>query len=256
MHERLIIRTPEGVSFEHELASVATRAMAWLVDLFITSVLLVLVVLGTARLITSLGGLGTALTILLAFVVNWGYGAGLEWAFRGRTPGKMLLGLRVVDERGLPITFLQAAIRNLVRLVDLLPGLYGVGGVSVLLDAKARRLGDLAAGTLVVRERQAPRPASFLLPGERHNSLASDPAVQLSARRITPPEREIVLALSLRREQLPLAVRRELFEALADHLSRRLRVERPSFFSGEKFVVQIAALAVSSDPSDARPPSP
>jgi hypothetical protein len=128
--------------------------------------------------------------------------------------------------------------------VDFLPIVYGVGGTTALLDPKGRRLGDLAAGTVVVQERRAPRPASFLPPSERHNTFASDPAVLLAARRITPPEREILVALCLRREQLPISVRHELFEDLAAHLSDRLGLPRPPFFSAEKFAVQLAAIVL------------
>ena len=96
----------------------------------------------------------------------------------------------------------------------------------------------------MVVERKTARPSAVLPESERHNSFATDPAVGLAARRITPPEREVLIALSLRREELPLRVRHELFERLADHLSKRLGVERPSFFSPEKFVVQLAAIVL------------
>ena len=244
MREHLVIRTPENVAFEHELAAVGTRAMAWSIDILAIVGLILVVSLLVGNFLSGLGGLGLAIHFVLIFVIQWGYGAVLEWAFNGKTLGKAILGLRTVSDRGLRITFLEAAIRNLVRAVDFLPMLYAVGGVTALLDPRSRRLGDLAAGTVVVHERRTPRPASFLPSSERHNTFASDPAVLLAARRITPPEREVLIALCLRREQLPLGVRHELFDDLAAHLSARLGLERPSFFSPEKFAVQLAAIVL------------
>jgi uncharacterized RDD family membrane protein YckC len=244
MRELLVIRTPENVSFEHELAALGSRALAWLVDMMAIVALILGASMAVGNTLAQLGGLGAALQLVLVFVIQWGYGAVLEWALHGKTLGKAILGLRTVSERGLRITFLEAAIRNLVRTVDFLPLLYGVGGTAALLDPKGRRLGDLAAGTVVVQERRAPRPASFLPRAEKHNTFASDPAVLVAARRITPPEREVLVALCLRREQLPLSVRHALFEDLASHLSRRLGLARPAFFSAEKFVVQLAAVVL------------
>lgn len=242
MREHLVIRTPENVAFDHELAALGTRAMAWFLDVVAIGGLLLGMSVVVGQSLSTLGGLGMAIHSVLAFVIQWGYGATLEWALGGKTLGKAVFGLRTVSDRGLRITFLQAAIRNLVRAIDFLPVLYGVGGVTALLDPKGRRLGDLAAGTVVVHERRAPRPASFLPPSERHNTFASDPAVLLAARRITAPEREILIALCLRREQLPLSVRLELFEDLSAHLCARLGLTRPPFFSAEKLVVQLAAI--------------
>ncbi|MBX7195275.1 MAG: RDD family protein [Sandaracinaceae bacterium] len=244
MREHLVIRTPENVAFEHELAALGTRAMAWSIDVVAIVGLILLTSLAVGEGLSRLGGLGMAIHFILIFLIQWGYGAVLEWLLAGRTLGKLLLGLRTVSDRGLRITLLQSAIRNLVRTVDFLPVLYGVGGVAALLDPRCRRLGDLAAGTVVVHERRTPRPSSFLPVSERHNTFASDPAVLVAARRITPPEREILVALCLRRDQLPLGVRHELFEELADHLSQRLHLPRPSFFSAEKFAVQLAAVVL------------
>ena len=249
MRELFVIRTPENVAFEYELAGIGTRALAWTVDVCIIATLIVASSILLSFLSVASGALGQALQFVVLFVIQWWYGALSEWALRGRTLGKMALGLRVVGDRGLRITFLQAAIRNLVRTADFLPFLYAVGGTCALLDPYGRRLGDLAAGTLVIVERKTTRPSAVLPESERHNSFASDPAVGLAARRITPPEREVLIALSLRREELPLRVRHELFERLADHLSRRLGVERPSFFSPEKFVVQLAAIVLRQSES-------
>lgn len=244
MREVLVVRTPENVTFEHEIAALGSRATAWAIDIVVTLALAVLVSMALTPITSALGGLGLALQFVAVFLVQWGYGTVSEWAFGGKTAGKAVVGLRTVTDRGLRISFLQAATRNLVRSVDVLPGFYAVGGVSALFDPLGRRLGDLAAGTLVVRERRAPRPASFLPASDRRDASTLDPALVQSARRITPPERDVILALCLRREQLPLRVRHGLFEDLAAHLTKRLGVERPPHSSPERFVLALA-VAVS-----------
>ena len=95
-------------------------------------------------------GLGTALAILWTFIIQWGYFLVFEWLWQGQTPGKRLVGIRVIAWRGTAITFVQAAVRNLVRFADFLPVCNLVGFLVALTNREHRRLGDLAAGTLVV----------------------------------------------------------------------------------------------------------
>jgi uncharacterized RDD family membrane protein YckC len=245
MRDTLTVRTPENVSFEFELAGVASRALAWVVDVLVMAVLVTTAGCLASRLQMVAGGLASALFFVAVFVVQWWYSAVAEWWTGGRTVGKALVGLRTLDDRGLRPTFLQCVIRNLVRIVDLLPALYLAGGVSALLDRNGRRLGDLAAGTVVVRERKAPLPAQVVPPSQRYNAFIGDPLVTHAARRITPPEREAMIALSLRRESLPLAVRHELFGRLCAHLERRLGVPRPAYFSEEKYVLNLTAVVLA-----------
>lgn len=238
--------TPENVAFEFERAALPARALAWGIDV-LAMVGLAMIGLRLVSMLGAAGGFASAIGFVVIFAIQWGYFAISEWALAGQTLGKRIVGLRVLDARGLRIGLVQAVVRNLVRTVDFLPGFYLVGGTSALLDAQGRRLGDLAAGTIVVRERRAPAPASIVPASERHNSFLSDPAVALAARRITPPERDAMIALGLRRERLPIAVRHELFARLADHLEQRLGIARPSFFSPERYVLNLtAALLVAS----------
>ena len=164
----------------------------------------------------------------------------------GQTLGKKAIGLRTIQASGLRLTFMQAVIRNLVRIVDLLPALYLVGGVTALLDPHGRRLGDMAAGTLVVRERRAPMPSRIVPASERYNTFMSDPLVMHAAKRISAPERDAMIRLSMRREELPLAVRHSLFTRLSRHLEVRLGVPRPTYFSEEKYVLNLTATMLSS----------
>lgn len=253
MSSPYVIRTPENVTFEFELAGIASRALAWFIDVLVMFTLIA----GTSRLISSAlpfaGGLAQAVLFVVVFLVQWWYSALLEWLWRGQTVGKRIVGLRTLSEQGVHIDFVQAVVRNLVRVLDLLPALYFVGGLSALLDRRSRRLGDLAAGTIVVRERKTPAPSVVVPSADRYNSFIDDPAVALAVRRITAPEREAMVSLSLRREELPLGVRRELFARLAAHLETRLGIDRPSFFSEEKYVLNLTAIALGLGEAPSRP---
>jgi uncharacterized RDD family membrane protein YckC len=251
------IRTPENVLFEFELAGLASRALACCVDVAVMAALT-----GLAALVANLfgvvfAGLARALYVVLAFGVQWGYGAVLEWRMQGQTLGKRLLGLRVLSLHGTTITFGQAALRNLVRLVDILPACYLVGGVSAAIDRHGRRLGDLAAGTIVVRQRSSPRPSAVLASADRadrYNSQREEPLLARAAERITPPERDTMIGLAVRRESLPVTVRYALFSKLAGHLERRLGVTRPDHLSEERFVLNLTALTLQRKKPGAREP--
>jgi len=153
------VETPEHVVLEFELAGVGSRAAAALLDLliiFATLFLVYLALIPFARLLDSLGHAGWALAvrIVVIFLVIWGYFVFFEGLSGGRTPGKRKVGIRVVMDSGHPITFAAAAIRNLVRLADLQPGAtYLLGFIFVLFRRDHKRLGDMAAGTIVVRDR-------------------------------------------------------------------------------------------------------
>lgn len=242
------IRTPENVVFAFALAGVGARALAWLIDLAVMAVLWAIAAGLAGGLGMWLGGLAAALYFVLAFVVQWGYGTLAEWRWAGQTVGKRIVGLRVLSLAGMRITFLQSVVRNLIRVVDLLPALYLAGGVTALFDRHGRRLGDLAAGTVVVRERRAPRPGA-VVPSEDHaTAFARESAWMHAIARITPPERDAMFALCARRETLPLSVRHGLFSRLARHLESRLGVARPAHASDEKFVLQLTGLALGAAP--------
>ncbi|MCA9577797.1 MAG: RDD family protein [Polyangiales bacterium] len=245
IHETVSVTTPENVTFQFELAGPSTRAAAWLVDLVAMSVLLSVVGIAVSFGGPALGAVAGVIMLVTSFVVLWWYGALLEWWLRGQTLGKRLFGLRVLQLSGLRITFPQAVIRNLVRMVDLLPVAYLVGGAAMVLDRHGRRLGDLAAGTIVVRERTLPAPATVVPPALRYNTFMDDPNVRHAVRRVTAPERDAMVALGMRRDTLPLHVRHDLFEQLATHLEVRLGLPRPPQLSAERYVLNIAALVLS-----------
>jgi uncharacterized RDD family membrane protein YckC len=149
--------TPERIVFEHPLAGPFHRFCAYLID-FALWILLVIVAT-IVSLLLSLGSIsGLGLAFVAYFVLTWGYGAACEGFFNGQTLGKRMLGIRVVSDRGVPITGAQAVLRNLVGALDgLLPFFFLLGLTSLMLTRRFQRLGDLAAGTMVViEERRRP----------------------------------------------------------------------------------------------------
>lgn len=168
------VETPEGVTLPLRPAGVVPRAAAWFIDAFVR-----LCMFGAmSALLGVLGVAGEGIALLDLFLIYWFYMVLFEGLNQGRTPGKMVLGLRVVNANGLPVAWVPSVVRNLLRTVDMLPILYGFGLSAMLLDREFRRLGDRVAGTLVVHERaplrgrfpkdvQAVRPPGLLSTAEQ-----------------------------------------------------------------------------------------
>ncbi len=140
------IATPEGVELKLPVAGLAARSLAWLIDAMIK---LIVASFGSTAFLV-FGGAGVGLMLLLAFTLLWLYNVLFEVFLNGATPGKKALGVRVVNLNGTPVGWSGSTIRNLLRFIDLLPGTYLLGLLSVSLSARFQRLGDLAAGTIVV----------------------------------------------------------------------------------------------------------
>jgi uncharacterized RDD family membrane protein YckC/regulator of sirC expression with transglutaminase-like and TPR domain len=160
----LSIDTPENVVFDYSVAGIGSRFLAALVDSLIIVLLQIVTLLTLAFLmVTVLGQIDLdrsslpawlfAVLGLIAFALFWGYYIFFEVLWNGQSPGKRWVGLRVIRTDGTPITFTESVIRNLVRLIDFMPAYYGIGVVTMFINAQSRRLGDLAAGTLVVYDR-------------------------------------------------------------------------------------------------------
>lgn len=139
------VETPEGVELGLRVAGPAPRALAWLLDLTLRSI----VYFAASIPLQLLGGLGLGLFSLLVFAGEWVYPVLFEALWSGQTPGKRLLGLQVLHDDGTPVSISAALVRNLVRWADFLPAMYGIGLTSVLLSRDFKRLGDHAAGTVV-----------------------------------------------------------------------------------------------------------
>lgn len=193
--------TPEGILLQLRLAGAVARACAWAIDALIKGGVYLVVSLLTMFF----GGVGMALMLIGFFLLEWFYPVLFEVA-AGATPGKKAMGLVVVHDNGTPISLPASLLRNLLRVADFLPFLYGIGLVSMLANRRFQRLGDMVAGTLVVyREREladiaipevAPKPPPQQLSVEELRSLISfaERSARLSAeRRIELAERLHVL---------------------------------------------------------------
>jgi uncharacterized RDD family membrane protein YckC len=144
--------TPEGIVLELHPAGLPARFYAFILDWLIRLV----IVYGFAIVARFLGGIGLAFLIVLFFLLEWFYPVAFELGRSGATPGKKTFGLKVVMDNGLPITPAASFTRNLLRVADFLPFAYGFAIVSMLLRKDCKRLGDIAAATLVVHQPQAP----------------------------------------------------------------------------------------------------
>jgi uncharacterized RDD family membrane protein YckC len=259
----LIVATPERVSFEFQIAGLGTRAIAQILDLLLVAVVEVAVLFFGfgAGTVANSGTVAGLLIIVLSFINVFGYFWVSEALWSGQTLGKKAFRLRAVGDRGEPLTFMQAGIRNIVRIIDFLPYGYGVGMIVLFANGKGKRLGDLAAGTLVVKDSdhvrlwqlaggrrpaaplsppppsgppdgagQNPPPPPPPPPGARVNFPPSPylpaSAAELTLRRLDPEFRRFVTSYARRRPQLTL----ELRVQLAGTVERSLHAAAPEVF--------------------------
>jgi uncharacterized RDD family membrane protein YckC len=211
--DRLTIDTPEGVPLELTLAGVGSRFASALLDYILQIIILVALalVLGYGAGLSPGGSaLSSAAWIVGFFLVFWGYDVAFEVLNSGRTPGKAANGLRVVLESGAPVTFVPSAIRNVIRIIDLIPGNYLVGVTSILVTKKNQRIGDLAGGTLVIRESRK------LPPEVQLRTSVQAPAWDTSA--VNQQELDAVAAFLARRHELANGARIEIAAELAGRL--------------------------------------
>jgi uncharacterized RDD family membrane protein YckC len=230
--ERYVL-TPEHVEVRLVPAGPGSRFLALIVDS--TLAMAVSSVLYWLLVPTLSGGVGYAVWATASFVLIWGYHVYFETARRGQSPGKALLGLRVVDGRGLPLALEQSFVRNVLRVLDLLPLFYGLGAAAIAIDRHRRRLGDLAADTMVVRESRTFAEAATLARAPQFNSLRTPRVIRAIRHRIGLEERELLLTLSLRAASLTPKARFDLFEDVAAHYRRKLELPELGI-SGENLV--------------------
>jgi len=159
--DQLKIDTPEQIALELPLAGIGSRFLAMAIDTLIQTVLYLLTAIififtlpvGSSVLMFLPRLIGPAMAVFILFAIYWGYFAIFETIWKGQTPGKRYAGIRVIKESGRPIDAFEAIGRNLMRAVDGLPGVYGVGLVCMMCNRQSRRLGDFVAGTVVVHEK-------------------------------------------------------------------------------------------------------
>jgi uncharacterized RDD family membrane protein YckC len=218
------IETPEHVMFSCNVAGPARRALAYLIDLLVRGV--ILAVIAFALSLASLGsreisGWKLGAFLLLMFALEWGYFVACESFMNGRSVGKRALGLRVVTQGGLPVSFGSSVLRNLLRAADFLPTGYAIGLLTISLDPRFRRLGDWAADTMVIiEERPRLRDPIRLDPPPRAGELE-----QLPTRLDLPGPVLEALELFLRRvPELQRLREDELASMLAPIYAERLKL--------------------------------
>lgn len=243
MSRTITVVTPENIQVTYRVAGIASRFMATLVDIFI-QILMILLVLMVVRITASVGSFGgfSASSIvsgvgivLITFVIPLVYSIVFEMLWAGRTPGKRLFGLRVVREGGYPINLLSSIIRNILRLIDfgILPlatplVLFGLPGlVCIFFSPAYKRIGDYAAGTLVIVE------AGVTPFSERRGAdvvSASVRALMPAVRnldRLTAEEYRIIRRFTARRAELEVVVQAAIGERIAGPLLQKLEIDVP-----------------------------
>ncbi|MBZ5562897.1 MAG: RDD family protein, partial [Acidobacteriia bacterium] len=173
--------------------------------------------------------------VFILFLLQFGYYAGFEAWWNGQTPGKRRQHLRVIKDTGRPITVYESVARNLLRVVDSIPGFYGVGIVSMLLSAQNKRLGDYVAGTVVVHEKPFADQAKV-----SWNFASSGAASALDLSRLSPEEFQLMETFLLRREQLARDVRASMARQIALRVGEKLKIPAEDRQNPEALIEKLA----------------
>ena len=206
--ENLSIDTPEQTVLEYPIAGLGSRFLGVLTDTAITVLFMIVVFILAAVLadrLTFVSKLAPqwilALITFVMFLLNWGYYAIFETLWNGQTPGKRIAKIRVIKDDGRPIGAYEAIIRNLLRVIDFIPGMYGVGLLTIFMNRQAKRVGDFVAGTVVVHE----RTMEGVRPYEQGAIDATIPPLDVS--QVTLEEVQLIESFLNRREAMEPGVR-------------------------------------------------
>jgi uncharacterized RDD family membrane protein YckC len=228
LDHRIEISTPERVTVAYELAGVGSRMLAQAIDALVVSGILIGLFVAAGAIP---GPIALALAIGGATLTPVGYFVLLEWLRHGSTPGKAALRLRVICATGEPVGLQESAVRNLVRIADFLPGAYVLGGICAMASRDGRRLGDMAAGTIVVRLSEGDGAARFA------GTFAD--AVAASARDPIPAD---LMAVAVAYRRRAAQIDPEPRAALAARICERIEPfwPRPEGMGEEEYVVRAA----------------
>jgi uncharacterized RDD family membrane protein YckC len=230
--EKIHIDTPENVIFGYNVAGMGSRFLAGLIDMLLIMLLMAAANIALYMIIRSLdvsawGLMGNwlwAIFGLLTFLIFWGYYIFFEMVWNGQSPGKRKLGLRVIRADGSPVSFTESLVRNFIRLIDFLPAYYGIGVMTMFINKQTRRLGDLAAGTLVVHDRTVTLDSLGRATNWELESWTSFPrpaaAGQYPVERLTLQDLQLVESFLLRRKQLAnrAALASQIYQTMCDHM--------------------------------------
>jgi uncharacterized RDD family membrane protein YckC len=243
LRDKLTIDTPEQIALEYHLAGIGSRFLALAFDTLLQFIVYFVIFLLLAFLLPDLGKYWaaagvwtTAAFILVSFVVYWGYFAIFEALWNGQTPGKRHAGIRVIKESGRAITAFEAIGRNLVRIIDQIPGMYAVGIITMFLNQKNKRLGDFVAGTVVVHE----QPQDEVQPLWSVQPLQQGWLAAHQLSHLGPAELELIETFLHRRIDLAPEVRAATAQRIADHIAGKLQLNGQQRPSNEDFLEVVA----------------
>ncbi|MCJ8006437.1 RDD family protein [Lederbergia wuyishanensis] len=236
--DRIDIKTPEYVSLQFQIAGLGSRTSAFIIDQLILmafniAILIIFLIISFGQpdflVFLDLHSYLIAIIIIGLFFINWGYFFAFEYFSGGRTPGKRMMGIRVIQENGHSITLLSSFIRNLLRIIDSLPSGYFLGILMIFFHSKHKRIGDLVAGTIVVHERKTNRK-NKLSPIEKEiqarglskNDLVVD---EWALKSINKQDWKLIQIYSNRFLQLPLKEREVMTKKIAEILFPKLGLD-------------------------------
>jgi uncharacterized RDD family membrane protein YckC len=221
--QNMTVLTRDGIRFSMTLAGPFRRFLGWLIDVAAIMAISSILELIPLLLVPVSADIGLALRTVVLFSVSQGYRIALEWWFSGKTLGKQVLGMRVMDAELTGLTFYQVVVRNLARFVDSLPVLYGLGGLVCFFHPQHQRLGDIAGQTVVVYSPETRQPDVSRMMEDWHNSFADHPHLEARLRKKTEPEEgRLAVQALLRRDQLDPDERVKLFERLEDYFQEKV----------------------------------
>jgi uncharacterized RDD family membrane protein YckC len=230
------VETPEQVPLQFALAGIGSRFLALALDMLIQfgagiALLIVLAVLSVWK-----AGAQWFIAILLAgfFVLQFGYFIFFEILWNGQTPGKRQAGLRVIKDSGRPLTPFETVGRNLLRIVDQLPGLYAVGLISIAFSKRNQRLGDLLAGAIVVREGKAGELPTVFGPA------AVTATAAIGGKLLPAEELALVESFLARREQLDPGTRQRVADQIIARIAPKLGLDEQQRFMAETTLERVA----------------
>ena len=266
--DQLTIDTPEQVAIRFPIAGIGSRFLALLADSVVQGIAYAILFFIFFLILTSAPRLAgiivdragekwlIAAILLVVFLLRWGYYTVFEAFWNGQTPGKKLCKLRVIRDSGRQITFFESMTRNLIRAVDSLPGFYAIGIVTMLCNRRSKRLGDFAAGTLVVHERAAEPPlwggsASRTITAGAFAATPAPPpvadpnAVDLPAdavARLTADDLNVIDHFFARAIDIDIARRHALAERLAQQMTAKMGIAMPEGVTPERVLESIARI--------------
>jgi uncharacterized RDD family membrane protein YckC len=253
--DQLNIDTPELVAIEMPLAGIGSRFIALLVDyliwgafFFVLAVLFIVFAPGIGAFSKISEQWAIAIAIFIIFLLNWGYFTLFEAFWEGRTPGKRVARIRVIQQSGRAIGLFESMARNLVRYVDQFPSFYAVGVVVMFATKNHQRLGDLVAGTLVVRDRIDEAPlwdahGARTFTAQIHTPIAHIPEPHLAfvlpvvgVARLTASDLEVLEGFFARRLDMSMQTREALAQRIAAAIQAKSGLELPAGASVETFL--------------------